>query len=113
VRFWSLDGPDEDVLRALAERRLEDLPRLTADPDDIQKQAAAELDSALARLREVHRNYWERDWRAEHRGSYRYPENELWEAVDGYLDLLDVTGPRPRQADAVAPAPRPLSPPSA
>jgi hypothetical protein len=59
VRFWSVDGPDEDV-----------------------------LDRALARLRDLHQNYWERDGRREHRGNCRYPENELWEAVDGYLSLL-------------------------
>jgi hypothetical protein len=88
VRFWSLDGPDEDVLAALAERRLDDLPRLVAEPREAREQAAAELDRALSRLREVHRSYWERDWRREHRGNYRYPENELWEAVDGYLSLL-------------------------
>ncbi len=27
--------------------------------------------------------------RREHRGYGRYPENELWDAVEGYLDLLD------------------------
>ena len=25
----------------------------------------------------------------EHRGYGRYPENELWEAVEGYFELLD------------------------
>lgn len=35
------------------------------------------------------RTTWERDWRRENRGNYRYPENVLWEAVEGYLDLLD------------------------
>jgi hypothetical protein len=34
----------------------------------------------------------DRDWRREHRGSGRYPENELWEAVDAYLDLLGASG---------------------
>jgi hypothetical protein len=54
------------------------------------------LGIALANLRDVHRNYWERDWRREHRGDNRFPENTLWEAVEGYLDLLDaVSGPGP------------------
>jgi hypothetical protein len=92
VRFWSLDGPDEDVLRALSERRFADLPRVVAEPDTVRTSTAAALEVALARLRDVHRNYWERDWRREHRGNYRYPENTLWEAVDGYLDLLDESG---------------------
>ena len=30
-------------------------------------------------------------WRREHRGYGRYPENELWDAVEGYLDLLDAS----------------------
>ena len=30
VRFWSQEGPDEGVIRALAERRLDDLPRQSA-----------------------------------------------------------------------------------
>jgi hypothetical protein len=92
VRFWSLDGPDEDVLRALAERRFSDLPRVTAQPDELRAHTADALATALARLREVHANYWEPDWRRENRGDYRYPENALWEAVDGYLDLLDESG---------------------
>lgn len=89
VRFWSLDGPDESVLRALAERRHTDLPRITADQTELREQTAAELASALARLRAAHGSYWERDWRREHRGNGRYPEHHLWDTVHGYLDLLD------------------------
>jgi hypothetical protein len=89
VRFWSLDGPDESVLRALSERRLADLPRITTSATELGERTTTELTTALARLRAVHANYWERDWRREHRGNGRYPENHLWEAVDGYLDLLD------------------------
>lgn len=90
VRFWSLDGADEEVLTALSERRFDDLPRVTTEPAEVRSRATADLEAALTRLRGVHRDYWERDWRREHRGNHRYPENELWDAVDGYLDLLDV-----------------------
>jgi hypothetical protein len=93
VRIWSLDGIDEDVLLALAERRLADLPRVTVSPDEARERAAADLDAALARLRAVRENYWGHDWRREHRGNGRYPENELWEAAAEYLDLLDATEP--------------------
>ncbi|MFL6120159.1 hypothetical protein [Actinophytocola sp.] len=89
VRFWSLDGVDEDVLDALAEQRFGDLPRVWASEAETKARAASELEMALARLRAIHRDYWERDWRREHRGDYRFPENALWEAVDGYLELLD------------------------
>jgi len=89
VRFWSHDGPDEDVLQALAERRFADLPRQKPSPTASSDQLAGELDVALGHLREVHAAYWDRDWRREHRGLGRYPENELWEALDAYLELRD------------------------
>jgi len=89
VRLWSLDGPDETVLRALAERRLADLPRVEASPEDLRSRTATELDAALAHLRAMTETYWDREWRRDNRGNGRYPENHLWEAVYGYLDLLD------------------------
>jgi hypothetical protein len=92
VRFWSLDGTDEAALAALRERRFADLRRLTASPEEVQRRAATELDRALARLRAVHRAYWDGNWRRKHRGNGRYPEDHLWEATEGYLDLLEATG---------------------
>jgi len=92
VRFWSQEGPDEGVLRALAEHRFDDLPRRTSPPPAQREQLAAELEAALSHLRAVHACYWDRDWRREHRGSGRYPEHHLWEAVHGYLDLNDAAG---------------------
>ncbi|HKN96782.1 MAG TPA: hypothetical protein VJX10_06685 [Pseudonocardiaceae bacterium] len=89
VRFWSLDGPDEAVLGALGDRRFADLPRITAPSSELRRRARVELDRALVRLRAVHQKYWDRDWRREHRGLGRFPENHLWEATDGYLDLLE------------------------
>jgi hypothetical protein len=56
-----------------------------------QEQLAGELVMALTRLRAVHGSYWDSGWRREHRGSGRYPEHHLWEAVQGYLDLYDAT----------------------
>lgn len=88
VRFWSLDGPDEAVLEALYDRRFADLSRATASPADLRQRIEVELDRALVQLHTVNQKYWDRDWRGEHRGGGRYPENHLWEAVDGYLDLL-------------------------
>jgi len=40
----------------------------------------------------VHASYWDYEWRRENRGDGRYPEHELWEAVQAYLDLLDAAG---------------------
>jgi hypothetical protein len=44
MRFWSQDGPDESVLRALAERRFADFPRQEPSPRARREQPAAELD---------------------------------------------------------------------
>ena len=40
----------------------------------------------------VRDRYWDdMDWRRSHRRDSRYPEDHLWQAVDGYLDLLDAS----------------------
>jgi hypothetical protein len=62
-----------------------------SDPADERLQLRDDLDAALAHLRAVRDKYWDHDWRREHRGYGRYPENELWEAVEGYLDLVDAS----------------------
>ena len=62
-------------------------------------QIAGELDGALSHLREVHAAYWDNDWRREHRGLGRYPEHELWEAVDGYLELRDAAAQSPADSE--------------
>jgi len=95
VRIWSQDGIDEGTLEALAARRFSELRRLTPDPVDERLQVRDDLDAALSRLREVHASYWDQKWRREHRGFGRYPEHELWEAVEGYLDLLKASRPAP------------------
>lgn len=94
VRIWSREGPDEAVLGALAQRRFGDLPRF-AVPAGVQEQTAA-LAAALSHLRAVRDSYWDRDWRRAHRGPGSYPEHELWDAVNGYLDLHDAATPAAR-----------------
>jgi hypothetical protein len=94
VRIWSVDdGPDEQALAALEARDFGSLNRLVPEPVDERLQLRDDLDAALARLREIRDRYWDHDWRREHRGYGRYPENELWDAVEGYLDLLDAARP--------------------
>ncbi|MEO3874905.1 hypothetical protein ABGB18_39480 [Nonomuraea sp. B12E4] len=90
VRFWSLDGVEKAVLDALGERRLDLARRVAPAAGQERAEAAGELRTALEHLRAVHGSYWDRRWRREHRGLGRYPEHHLWEAVQGYLDLLDV-----------------------
>lgn len=47
-----------------------------------------ELEASLAHLRFVRDAYWQRNWRRANRGLGLYPEDHLWNAVHGYLDLL-------------------------
>lgn len=104
VRFWSLDGTDEKVLTAMSERRFDDLPRVAAEPAEVRARTTVELDAALVRrLRDVHRNYWERDWHREHRGNYRYPENERTVGCHRRLPRPLGLGPRIRQAGMSGP----------
>ena len=64
------------------------LNRLIPQPAYERLQIREDLDAALAHLREVRDKYWDHDWRREHRGDGRHPENELWDAVQGFLDLV-------------------------
>ena len=103
VRIWSQDGIEEETLDALAEQRFGELRRIVPDPVDERLQLRDDLDAALRHLRQVHGSYWDADWRREHRGMGRYPEHELWEAVEGYLDLMNASRrPKPQQADTPA-----------
>ena len=92
VQIWSVDGgPDAQALAALEARDFGSLNRLVPEPADERLQLREDLDAALAHLREVRDKYWDHGWRREHRGYGRYPENEMWDAVEGYLDLLDAS----------------------
>jgi len=57
-----------------------------------QEQLSVELDAGLAHLRRVEAGLWERDCRSAHKGTGIHPENHLWSAVRGYLNLLAAAG---------------------
>jgi hypothetical protein len=88
LRIWSAEGLDIAALEALGNGDAEVL-RLP-EPGDaaMREQMAAELAASHAHLRRVADRYWEREWRSQHRGSGLYPEDHLWRAAQGYLDLL-------------------------
>jgi hypothetical protein len=89
LRIWSLDGPDTAELDALEHGDAEKL-RLPAPADaEAREQLADELEASLAHLRRVEAGYWDRSWRNAHRGTGVFPENHLWDAVHGYLDLIE------------------------
>ncbi|WP_249997537.1 hypothetical protein [Actinoplanes sp. M2I2] len=90
LRIWSLDGPDSAALDALARRDAEHLRLLPLTDDEQRQRLAEDLAISLRHLRQVRDRYADRDWRSDHRGHGVYPENHLWDAVDGYLELLDL-----------------------
>lgn len=92
LRVWSLDGPDEMSLDALERGQAEHLRMPAPTAEQQREQLSVELAASLSHLRGVEADFWERNWRSAHRGSGIYPENHLWNAVHGYLDLLAATG---------------------
>jgi len=88
--IWTREGVQGAALDALSSGRAE--PFRLPEPAESEQLAQAEVELAvsLAHLRAVRERYWEdREWRRAHRGGGRYPEEYLWQAVDGYLDMVD------------------------
>jgi hypothetical protein len=102
VRFWSAQtGTDEPALRALAGGQIEQVRPAPPAAADLRVQLQVELAASLAHLRQTHAGYWQRDWRAAHRGGGTYPEQHLHNAVHGYLDLLNATDHINAEPDAI------------
>lgn len=92
LRMWSVDGIDTSALEALQRGTADELRLPAPAAAALREQLAAELAASLAHLRRVEAGFWEHQWRGAHRGSGTYPEHHLWDAVRGYLDLLEATG---------------------
>lgn len=100
LRFWSLDGgTDTTALDALARGEADALRLPDPPPAERRRQQATELEASLAQLRRVESEYFDRGWRSAHRGFGLHPENHLWDAVHGYLELLaEARGDAPGEA---------------
>jgi len=94
VEFWSPEAAHEAVIDALAAGRLADVP-LVAPPDEsaLREQIDVELATARVHLRHVTAQFWEREWRRTHTGFGTYPEDHLWRAASGLLELMDAAEP--------------------
>jgi hypothetical protein len=89
VRFWSKGtGADTTALEALADRRPDALT-VVAPPDAeaLRGQLLIDHDAARLHLRQVVDQYDDPGWRREHKGFGVYPEDHLWWAAKGFLDL--------------------------
>ncbi len=83
-----LDAPD--ALNALSEHDTDRLRLPAPPPADYEEQLAVELDAAWHHLQHVRDQFWERDWRREHKAGFGvYPETHLWNAVWGYTSLRE------------------------
>lgn len=89
VRFWSVqDGTDAVTLDALADRELDSLERtLPKNHETFLAHLRIERDAARDHLAWVVDSYHDRDWRKDHKGFGVYPEDHLWWAAMGFLDL--------------------------
>jgi hypothetical protein len=94
VRFWSRrDGPDEVALGQLADRRLPDLEfHGLPDQSGLRAQLQVELEASRRHLERVVDSYHDRGWRRDHKGFGVYPEDHLWWATQGFLELDDALG---------------------
>jgi hypothetical protein len=111
LRIWSREsGVEEAALAALAAGDAEALREPRPRPPVLRRHLAEELATAAAHLREVRDRYWQRSWRGDHYSAGTYPENHLWDAVHGYLDLLDGVGAMPVAVSAELGGPDEVAP---
>ena len=88
VRFWSHAGSDIGCMDALADRRIDGVA-VAAPPDDaaLHAQVLVEHEAARQHLGAVVARYADPSWRREHTGYGLYPDDHLWSAARGLLDL--------------------------
>jgi hypothetical protein len=88
VRFWTIDeGVDRDALAALASGDVDSLVVSEPDRTRLVEQLQVERDTAWSHLVEVTDRFHDAQWRRTHRGDGVYPEDHLWQASAGYVDL--------------------------
>ncbi len=108
VRFRSVvEGRDEAALRALADAHVND--QMVEQPGsraELARQVAIERDVSRGHLVAVNAQFYDRDWRREHSGDGTHPEDHLWWATAGYLDLDDAIRP-PSMAESLTGQPAP------
>jgi hypothetical protein len=89
VRFWTAEGGlDGVVVDSLAAGRIERLP-ITEPADRPQLIAQLRAERAVSRrhLAEVIERFYDRDWRSEHKHEGVFPQDHLWWAAAGFLEL--------------------------
>lgn len=92
ARVWTTDGADHGQLDALTDPKSHGLQVSSFDGVDASDR---EREAAVSRqfLVDAVANYWDREWRREHRGSGQTPEQLLWQALRGHLELTGEIDP--------------------
>lgn len=91
ARFWDVaTGLDERVIETLEKGGLVDA--LEVSPDEYTRQMETELAISRSHLVAVVDEYWEPDWRRQHRGLGIYPEDHLWRAAEAVHELEAALG---------------------
>lgn len=91
VRFWTAgDGLDVAVVDALATGQTDQLPITEpADQQQLAAQLRAEREVSRWQLVEMIDRFYDRDWRREHKHEGVFPQDHLWWAAAGFLELDD------------------------
>lgn len=90
ARFWSAKGGlDETVVETLRRRHVDRLPVVEPSVPQLTEQLETELDVSRRHLREVLDHYWDRDWRRAHKRFDESPEDDLWRAARGVVEIED------------------------
>jgi hypothetical protein len=91
VRVWTAaGGRDQAVLDALAAGRLDGVTiEAPANTKELVVELLVERDIGRRHLATVAESFHDKDWRHVHRGNGVYPEDHLWWATAGFLDLDD------------------------
>ncbi|PPK70880.1 hypothetical protein V5P93_002741 [Actinokineospora auranticolor] len=89
ARVWSADdGVDERVIDRIAEGDAESVRAAAPSEAETRERLAADLAVSLAGLRDRTADYQRKRWRP---GKLEPVADALWQASDGYLDLLRAT----------------------
>jgi hypothetical protein len=91
VRFWTAsNGVDVAVVDSLAAGRTDQLPvSEPADPQQLVAQLRSERDISRRQLAEVIDRFYDQNWRHEHTHQGVFPQDHLWWAAAGFLELDD------------------------
>jgi hypothetical protein len=89
--FWNADGGlDQTLIDALNARDTDGLQfAYPVDADDLRRQIEIERVTARRHLADVTAMFGDREWRRDHRGDGWYPEDTLWAAAAGFIELDD------------------------